>query len=550
MEYSNKQLIILMAGKASRLYPLTFGFPKGLLSIKQKPAIYNMMLPLINKGLRDIILVVNEENKSLIEDFMTDSFSNLKLNVSYVIQKDFSGPGKAFELTKDHIKNNKGVILLLSDTLCKYPSNFDNSWIGVKKVSDDIKENYCIIGDKDNKIISIIDKPKCKTEYNNAAIGLYYFKDSVLLKDVLNKKIEKIKNEYQLSSYFNEYIKKEDMYIENIDDWEDIGTLENYMKANKNNFNCRAFNNLYLDDFGVLCKKSKYSKVTSEMNWFKNIENTGFESLSPKFYESYKSDDEYGVEFYDYLTLSEYLTYYPLKDENRKYIFKMLLNKLIPIYKTKVSSNIDFENLLLEMLITKTRNRLNKWNRKDLINSKYININGTTYKGILNLLIELDPYIKDICRSSNNYISIIHGDPAFSNILFSPRNMLFKFIDPRGNFGIDTVYGDYRYDIAKLRHCYHGRYDEIVNDLYVVNESKENDIFNISLKYYKNVDYSIYDEIILEHNLNLDDVELIEGLLFISMIPLHDDYPERQIAFFARGIEILNNQLKRREKVC
>ena len=78
MECSNKQLIILMAGKASRLYPLTFGFPKGLLSVKQKPAIYNMMLPLINKGLRDIILVVNEENKSLIEDFMTDSFSNLK----------------------------------------------------------------------------------------------------------------------------------------------------------------------------------------------------------------------------------------------------------------------------------------------------------------------------------------------------------------------------------------------------------------------------------------------------------------------------------------
>lgn len=550
MEYSNKQLIILMAGKATRLYPLTFGFPKGLLSIKQKPAIYNMLLPLINKGLKDVILVVNEDNKSLIEDFMNNSFSNIKLNIDYVIQKDFSGPGKALELTKDYINSNKGIILLLSDTLCKYPDNFDNSFIGVQKVSDTIKHNYCIIGDKNKRIVSIIDKPKYKLEYNNAAIGLYYFKNPVLLKNVLNKKIKKINNEYQLSSYFNEYMKKDDMHIENIDSWEDIGTLENYMNANRNNFNCRSFNNLYLDDFGVLCKKSKYSKVISEMNWFRNIKNTGFEILSPKFYESYMSKDEYGIEFYDYLTLSEYLTYYPIKNENRKYIFKMLLNKLLPIYKIKVSSNIDFEKLLLEMLIEKTIKRLNKWNRKDLINSKSIKINGNVYNGILNILNELEPYIRYICKSSNNYISIIHGDPAFSNILFSPRNMLFKFIDPRGNFGIETIYGDYRYDLAKLRHCYHGRYDEIVNDLYNIYENKENNISTINLNFYKNIDYAIYDEIILENNLNLDDIELIEGLLFISMIPLHNDFPERQIAFFARGIEILDNQLKRRKKIC
>ena len=50
MEHCDKQLVILMAGKGTRLYPLTLGFPKCLLSIKQKPAIYNMILPLINKG--------------------------------------------------------------------------------------------------------------------------------------------------------------------------------------------------------------------------------------------------------------------------------------------------------------------------------------------------------------------------------------------------------------------------------------------------------------------------------------------------------------------
>ena len=86
------------------------------------------------------------------------------------------------------------------------------------------------------------------------------------------------------------------------------------------------------------------------------------------------------------------------------------------------------------------------------------------YIGLNECLKRLEKRIIGMCNDSINYVSIVHGDLAFSNILYSPRNTIFKFIDPRGNFVIDTIYGDYRYDLAKLRHCYHGRYDEIIND--------------------------------------------------------------------------------------
>lgn len=114
-------------------------------------------------------------------------------------------------------------------------------------------------------------------------------------------------------------------------------------------------------------------------------------------------------------------------------------------------------------------------------------------------------------------------------------------IDARGNFGIDTIYGDYRYDLAKLRHCYHGRYDEIINDLFEIEEKEK-----INIYFYKNIDYSIYDEIMCNNGIDINDVELIEALLFISMIPLHSDYPERQLAFFCQGIRLLNNQMRER----
>lgn len=195
-----------------------------------------------------------------------------------------------------------------------------------------------------------------------------------------------------------------------------------------------------------------------------------------------------------------------------------------------------------QILIDKTRKRILKWDRNDLANKEKVTINGEEYEGIYYLLNKLLPSIDNICKNTINYVSIIHGDVAFTNILFSPKSMIFKLIDPRGNFGIDTMYGDYRYDLAKLRHCYHGRYDEIINDLFEIQENNG----NLELKFYKNIDYDIFDNCMLEKNVNVDDIELIEALLFISMIPLHSDYPERQLAFFCQGIKFLNNQVRKR----
>ena len=204
--------------------------------------------------------------------------------------------------------------------------------------------------------------------------------------------------------------------------------------------------------------------------------------------------------------------------------------------------SLEFHDLFKTMLIDKTRKRIIKWDRNDLVNKEKIVINAITYDGVYTLLNKLLPEIESICKDTINYVSIIHGDVAFSNILVSPKSMIFKLIDPRGNFGIDTMYGDYRYDIAKLRHCYHGRYDEIINDLFEIIENDN----KIELKFYKDIDYSIFDECLLNKNINIDDIELIEALLFISMIPLHSDYPERQLAFFCQGIRFLDNQVRKR----
>ena len=537
--YQNKQLIILAAGHGTRLYPLTLTMPKLLLSVNQKPAIYNMIIPMIHDGLRDITIVVNEENKNIIKSFLDKSFENLKMRINYIIQRKFEGPGKALELVKNKIK--KETILLLGDTLCELPSDYSKSFIATCKIDKKNQSSYCMVeGNKNKEIINIYDKPKEKVNTNDAVIGLYFFKNYELLKEVLNIKIDKIHNEYQLSSYFNLYMQKEKMYILNTPSWNDIGTLENYRKVTQNNFNSRCFNSLYLNDLSILYKTSLYEKITSEIDWYKEIVGTDFYEIVPKFYET-KFHNEYGVEFYDYLTLSEYFTFYPLLDFNKKYIFSEILKRLMNIYNRTKKTSLLFNQYTEEMLVKKTRYRINKWEEKELVNSEYVYINGIKYHGLNYCLNNLNDKIEKICHNSVNYVSIIHGDPSFANILFSPRSMNYKLIDPRGNYIIDTIYGDYRYDLAKLRHCYHGRYDEITNNLFNVKKDKN----KIKLDFMRNNDYLLMDQIMEESGINIGEVELIEGLLFISMIPLHSDYPLRQLAFFATGIMILNNQLEK-----
>ena len=53
---------------------------------------------------------------------------------------------------------------------------------------------------------------------------------------------------------------------------------------------------------------------------------------------------------------------------------------------------------------------------------------------------------------------------------------------------------------------------------------------------------SYLDELI-QKQWNLNEIKLIEGLLFISMLPLHKDHFERQLAFYSIGIQRLNEVL-------
>ncbi len=137
-----------------------------------------------------------------------------------------------------------------------------------------------------------------------------------------------------------------------------------------------------------------------------------------------------------------------------------------------------------------------------------------------------------------------HGDPCFSNILYSKTNQYLKLIDPRGASSEADLYTDPIYDIAKLSHSVLGRYDFINQGDFDITVSAE---MKPELKFDQpELDWvtPLFTERLQSAGHDLPIVRLCEASLFISMLPLHIDKPKNVLGFALRGHAILNELTK------
>jgi hypothetical protein len=193
-----------------------------------------------------------------------------------------------------------------------------------------------------------------------------------------------------------------------------------------------------------------------------------------------------------------------------------------------------------EMYITKTVERLEELRSHPIFSQFFTGnceINGASYPS-LNETIKTLKQRHPLLLPRHEWWNIIHGDLCLSNILFDPRHRIIKVVDPRGRFGESTIYGDSRYDLAKLSHSFNGRYENIVGDLFFALCEQNSISYSIQSNYYQDSVRRMFNQKMKEHYAEqLEAVALIESLLFLSMLPLHGDHLNRQIVMLATGIE-------------
>jgi hypothetical protein len=138
--------------------------------------------------------------------------------------------------------------------------------------------------------------------------------------------------------------------------------------------------------------------------------------------------------------------------------------------------------------------------------------------------------------------SFIHGDFCFSNLLYDFRKKSIKVIDPRGvNFEnqLDNE-GSVVYDITKLGHSMIGLYDFIIIGEFVYQEISPYHIsFEIPISKNKLEISKLFFELDFEcYNISIREIYALMIHLFLSMLPLHSDEPQRQKAFIANALRL------------
>ncbi len=544
MELKNLRVLILSAGKIDDELEKIFGkIPSGLIPLNGKPVIFRIIDKLIEEGIQKISITAGYK-KEILEMIMKKQYEN-QCDLEFISSDYKKPPGNSIKSAIDYCNEEK-LLIILGDTLIEnnlinLVNKGENFVLSSQEFSN--SKNWCVVTKKDNNIDEIFDKKELENDRKyHALVGCYFINNVKLLKNVLSKFNEN--DRLEISSIIVQLKKIDEFKVELAEKWHDVGHIENYYSTKQFVLKTRYFNKLQFDNFGknVIKTSMNKKKLIDEINWYKEIPND-IGKLVPKNLDSSVDNNPFiKLEYVKYPTLSELWLYSEFPIDFWKDIIKKLFG-IIQIFK-KYNQNVTTEEYN-SMYFQKTSNRIEdliKDNKifKEIFEQEFIIINGKKLKNWKLIKNEIKDKIPTLYRTDDN--CLVHGDLYFANILYDSEKDVFKLIDPRGRWGKSNA-GDIKYDIAKIRHSVVGRFDTITNGLYSIKRNEKNE-FNLKIFEPKNY-VSICNE--LDNNIkeywNLDEIKMVEGLLFISMLPLHRDNVERQLAFFCVGIERLNEIL-------
>lgn len=531
--------IILCAGKVdiSNL-PIGTNISNATIPVNGKPVIAWILDDLMRRGFRENIHVVVRSEDKKLQMLLLRVYAK-KAGVKCIPLVEPSSILVSLWAGLSSLSDEGAVQIILGDTLIRDDFECKHDMVYVGEVDD--SKRWCLaLMDEHGRLTDLIDKKENQYLSRQALAGYYFFADTPLLKSAVKQSLES--GEKELSAAIRLYMKEKPIQTRRAKEWYDFGHIDNLLNAKRNLMRPRYFNQLEINPVLNTIKKNSENteKLRDELDWYLQIPDE-LKALTPRIlhYETQGNQVEITQEYYGYPTLSEIYVYSDLHPENWMIILRHLIRIHEQFCKYKAVMPSD---TLVDMYITKTEKRLATlmqsayWH--DLLNRKEIIYNGRAYQnfGLLR------PFIETVVEEMKQDFlpCIIHGDFCFSNILYDFANQIVRLIDPRGSFGVKGIYGDPRYDMAKLRHSVAGMYDFIVSDLFDVRESKDGfqgEIFNM-----QNLNPVIenFDQKLVESGYNLQHIKLIEGLLFISMLPLHQDYPKRQLMMFLTGIVRLN----------
>lgn len=228
------KVIIPVAGIGTRLRPHTYSVPKVLLHVAGKPILGHIL---------DIVQPLKPDEVVLIIGFLGDQIAeyvkkNYRFKCKFIEQRQLKGLGYAINMASSEMKDDEPVLIILGDTVFEADlvpvirGEYDA--LGVKKATD--PRRFGIVEMKGGFVKKLVEKPEVPTS-NLATVGVYYIKNTRMLKDSLSEIIENkimTKNEYQLTDALQLMIDRGVKFSTfDITGWYDCGKPETLLETNR-----------------------------------------------------------------------------------------------------------------------------------------------------------------------------------------------------------------------------------------------------------------------------------------------------------------------------
>ncbi len=488
------KIIIQAGGKGTRMGHLTYNRPKCLVPVHNRPILFH----LFNKYKNSEFIIISDYKYDILKKYL-ETFAK---DVNYKLIKSV-GEGNICGIKQalKHVTADEKFMLIWSDLILsddfkpeELPSG---NYVGI------LKDQTCSWSFVDGKLSKV-----SSNEYGVA--GCFIFENKSAFLNIPE------------SGSFTTWLEGSDIKLlpMRMSKCPEVGTLEAIIKLKDTQNRCRPYNKIeFTKDRVIKTGLTEEGKklIEREIVWYKKMTEYGFTSI-PKIYS------------YEPLTMEKIdgtnIFQADLTIRQKSKITENLIAAVDKMHSYE-SRPADKDDLVQEYYI-KTIKRLNSIKHAiPFADSADIKINKRKCKNPIIYSKEFKAAVED--KLLDTIFCPIHGDCTLTNTMVDKNNKIY-FIDARGYFGKQKIFGDIRYDWAKLYYSMSGNFDRFNVKDFKLKISENDAQFEIYSNNWENLTGKVLKNM---KNCKVEDIKFIHAIIWLSLAShCWEDYDSMCLAFY------------------